>query len=53
MATASEGMGVLSTIQDGNLLMPRCELTVEGAVVESRGDRDTILRTHDVKPEYA
>ena len=30
-----------------------CALTVEGAVAESRGDRDTTLRLHDVEPERA
>ena len=30
-----------------------CALTVESAVAESRGDRDTTLRLHDVEPEQA
>ena len=44
---------MLSTIQDRNMLSPRCALTVEGAVVGDRGDRDTTVRMHDVEPKYA
>ena len=31
-------------------MTPGCAFTVEGAVAESRGDRDTTLRLHDVEP---
>ena len=46
-----------AVVQDGNLRSSGCALTtVEGAVAESRGDRDTTLRLHDVwspnKPDY-
>ena len=44
---------MLSAVQDGNLRSPGCALTVEGAVAESRGDRDTTLRLHDVVPKQA
>ena len=48
-----EGLGVLPAVQDRNLLSPGCAFTVEGAVAESRGDRDTTLQLHNVEPEQA
>ena len=46
------GLGVLSTVQDGNLLSPRRAFKVEGAVVGSGGEQDTTLRMHGVKIKY-
>ena len=44
---------MLPAVQDENILSPGCARTVEGAVAESGGDRDTTLRLHDMEPEQA
>ena len=44
---------MLPAVQDGDLWPSGCALTDEGAFAESRGDRDTTLRLHDVEPEQA
>ena len=50
-AASSEDLGMLPAVQDGNLWSSGYALNIEGAVAESRGDRDTNLRLHDVEPE--
>ena len=45
-------LGVLSTVQDENLLSPRRAFTVEGAIVGSGDEQHTTLRMHGVEPKY-
>ena len=44
---------MLSTVKYEYSLPPGCAFAVEGAVVGSRGDKDTTLRMNEVEPEYA